>query len=95
LLNTDYEYPQDIEPYRTNRVHHPGSWNVVNMKSILFCLLGAAAGTFGLMAFDTAALSRSETAPRAPAGSVDVQAAAHNVITMSDGRKVRVVYPSR
>ena len=69
------------------------------MKSMMFCLLGAAAGTVGLIAFDTAALSRSDvSAPNATARAgmgAERQVAADNVVTTSDGRKVRVVYPAR
>ena len=72
------------------------------MKSMMFCLLGAAAGTIGLMAFDTAALSRSDavreagTSTRsATAQQSERQVSAAETATTSDGRKVRVVYPVR
>ena len=72
------------------------------MKSMMFCLLGAAAGTIGLMAFDTAALSRSDavreagtSTPSATARQPERQVSAAETATTSDGRKVRVVYPAR
>jgi hypothetical protein len=69
------------------------------MKSMMFCLLGAAAGTVGLIAFDTAALSRSDISGHGAAGGaraeVERQVTADNIVTTSDGRKVRVVYPAR
>jgi hypothetical protein len=73
------------------------------MKSMMFCLLGAAAGTIGLMAFDTAALSRSDAVREAGTSTSSVAAAqqperqvsAAETATTSDGRKVRVVYPAR
>lgn len=68
------------------------------MKSLMFCLLGAAVGTAGLMAFDTAALSRSGTSAQ-DSGWADTgaerQLSADSVMRTSDGRKVRVVYPAR
>jgi hypothetical protein len=72
------------------------------MKSMMFCLLGAAAGTIGLMAFDTAALSRSDAIRDAGTSTSTVaapqperQVSAAETATTSDGRKVRVVYPAR
>jgi hypothetical protein len=77
------------------------------MKSMMFCLLGAAAGTIGLMAFDTAALSRSDAvrdagtstsslpASQVAASQTAAQPTAAEAGVTSDGRKVRVVYPAR
>jgi len=69
------------------------------MKSMMFCLLGAAVGTVGLIAFDTAALSRSDVSGHGAVGRAGVEAerplTADNIVTTSDGRKVRVVYPAR
>jgi hypothetical protein len=69
------------------------------MKSMMFCLLGAAAGTVGLIAFDTAALSRSDISGHGAVGRAGAEAerplTADNIVTTSDGRKVRVVYPAR
>lgn len=69
------------------------------MKSMMFCLLGAAVGTVGLMAFDTAALSRSDISGQDAVGrtgaAAERQPTVDNIATTSDGRKVRVVYPAR
>jgi hypothetical protein len=69
------------------------------MKSMMFCLLGAAVGTVGLMAFDTAALSRSDISGHGAvdraAAAAERQSTADNIVTTSDGRKVRIVYPAR
>jgi hypothetical protein len=69
------------------------------MKSMVFCLLGAAAGTVGLMAFDTAALSRPDNAGAYTSSHVASEAGRQLSTGGTEGagetRKVRVVYPMR